>query len=240
VGYPSMFYPGAAGVIKGVFTDTAYLRDELLRIYSPPSDVAERTKVLHTPSRTPKQSIAFARISAGSASARRPLVLWAGRLDRQKRFDLVQQIAERMSHVDFLCWGDAVLDSAPTQTGLPRNLTLRRGFRSYSELPFEEATLWLFTSAWEGMPTILIEVAVRGMAVVASQVGGVPELVNEETGFPVVEVDNVDEYVAAVQACIDNRDLRIARAERLMAKAAKLYSQKTYVRDLTAIFACEN
>ena len=90
------------------------------------------------------------------------------------------------------------------------------------------------------MPTILIEVAVRGMAVVASQVGGVPELVNEETGFPVVEVDNVDEYVAAVQACIDNRDLRIARAERLMAKAAKLYSQKTYVRDLTAIFACEN
>jgi glycosyltransferase involved in cell wall biosynthesis len=89
------------------------------------------------------------------------------------------------------------------------------------------------------MPTILIEVAIRGMAIVASQVGGVPELVDEKTGFPVFKIDDVDDYVAAIQACIDDPERRIARAERLMDRAGTMYSQKTYVRHLTAIFECE-
>jgi glycosyltransferase involved in cell wall biosynthesis len=240
VGYPSMFYPTTAGVLQGVFTDTSYLRDELLRIYRPPADVALRTVALSTPSRTEKPAVSFARLSAAKRrGGERPRVLWAGRLDRQKRFDLVQQIAQRMPGVDFLCWGDPVLDVPPDHAATPRNLTLRPGFKSYSELPLEEADLWLFTSAWEGMPTILIEVSIRGMAVVASQVGGVPELIDEETGFPVFDVDDVDAYVAAVQRCLDSPEERVSRADRLRERAAQRYSQTSYVNDLTTLFAGE-
>ena len=62
------------------------------------------------------------------------------------------------------------------------------------------------------MPTILIEIAMRGMAVVASQVGGIPELIDEATGWPVRAVEDVDAYVAALRAALAGPVLRIARA----------------------------
>ncbi|MFK4874886.1 glycosyltransferase [Novosphingobium sp. ZW T3_23] len=239
VGYPSLFYPSTGAVLTGLFTDTEYLRNELLRIYNPPSPVAARILPLFTPSRTTPPAVSYAHTGAARGAGRRPRILWAGRLDRQKRFDLVQKIAQEMPDVDFLCWGDAVLDTPPDFTATPRNLTLRPGFKSYDELPLDDADLWLFTSAWEGMPTILIEMAVRGMAVVASQVGGVPELIDEETGYPVEDVENVEAYIAAIREALENPQQRIERAVRLQKKAADRYSQTSYVRDLREIFAGE-
>lgn len=240
VGYPSMFYASTAPNLTGLFTDTVYLRDELGRMYRPSKEISGRTMALFTPSRTERPKTPLAEIGAQSATGRRPRVLWAGRLDRQKRFDLVQQIAQRMPQVDFLCWGDAVLDSPPDMSLSPRNLTLRPGFKSYDELPFESADLWLFTSAWEGMPTILIEIAVRGVSVVASAVGGVPELIDETTGYPVAEASDIDAYVAAISQALREPDQRVKRAAKLQERAASQYSQDRYVRDLKAIFAKED
>lgn len=239
VGYPSLFYPSTGGILTGIFTDTQYLRNELLRIYNPPKPVADRIMPLFTPSRTVAPAQSYASMAMANARDRRPRILWAGRLDLQKRFDLVQQIARKMPDIDFLCWGDAVLDAPPDHSASPRNLTLKPGFKTYDELPMSEVDLWLFTSAWEGMPTILIEIAVRGMAVVASQVGGVPELIDHDTGYPVEDTGNVDAYVQAIRQALDNPGERIERAGRLQEKATRRYSQQSYVRDLRAIFAGE-
>ncbi len=40
---------------------------------------------------------------------RRPQVFWAGRWDRQKRIDLLLEVARRMPDVDFRMWGEPVL-----------------------------------------------------------------------------------------------------------------------------------
>ena len=240
VGYPSMVYSACAAQIAGIFTDTDYLRDELLKIYRPPPQVAQRTRALYTPARSQPTALALAEDSFLRRRARRPRILWAGRLDRQKRFDLVQQIAAAMPEADFLCWGDAVLDAPPDHALSPPNLVLNGGFKSYDELPFAEADLWLFTSAWEGMPTILIEIAMRGMAVVASQVGGIPELIDEATGWPVRAVEDVDAYVAALRAALAGPVLRIARARRLQARVAERYGEGQYVAALGAIFDAED
>lgn len=239
VGYPSLFYPSTGAVLTGLFTDTKYLREELLRIYNPPGSTGARIRPLFTPSRTTSPSVAYASLSAAHAEGRRPRVLWAGRLDFQKRFDLVQLIATEMPDVDFLCWGDAMLDAPPDESASPSNLVLKPGFKSYDELPMQDCDLWLLTSAWEGMPTILIEVAIRGMSVVASQVGGVPELIDATTGYPVEDAANVKAYVAAIRCALDNPEERVARAERLQEKAAERYSQGNYVRDLREILAEE-
>lgn len=239
VGYPSLFYPSTGGVLTGLFTDTEYLRNELVRIYNPPSAVAARIIPLFTPSRTVPPATPYASTGAMRGANRRPRVLWAGRLDFQKRFDLVQQIAQEMPDVDFLCWGDALLDTPPDESASPRNLVLKAGFKNYDELPMEDADLWLFTSAWEGMPTILIEIAVRGMAVVASEVGGVPELIDRTSGYPVKDAADVKAYVAAIREALDNPGERVERARRLQNKAVERYSQPSYVRDLRQIFAGE-
>ena len=239
VGYPSLFFPSTASVLTGIFTDTQYLKNELTRIYNAPRKIMDRVRPLYTPSRTLPPAKTYARTAIEGRTQRRARILWAGRLDIQKRFDLVQQIARKMPDVDFLCWGDAVLDAPPDHSASPQNLVLRPGFKSYSELPMDDVDLWLFTSAWEGMPTILIEIAVRGMAVVASQVGGVPELIDHDTGYPVEDAGSVDAYVDAIRQALDDPKQRMERADRLMAKAVRRYSQDSYVEDLRAIFAEE-
>lgn len=239
-GYPSLFYPSTGAILTGLFTDTEYLRNELLRIYSPPEHVAQRILPLFTPCRTVAPPKPFAELGASVSAKRQPTVLWAGRLDRQKRFDIAMEIARKMPDVTFLCWGDAVLDNPPDLETAPANLVLKPGFKTYEELPMDKADLWLFTSAWEGMPTILIEIAVRGMAVIASNVGGVPELIGPETGYPIEDIENVDAYVRTIRQALENPQERIQRARHLQDKAVQRYSTGRYVKDLRAIFGKEN
>ena len=148
-------------------------------------------------------------------------MLWAGRLDRQKRFDLVAAIARAMPDVDFSCWGKAVLDAPPDLSGLPRNLKINEPFASYAELPLEAADGWLYTSAWDGLPTILIELGALGVPIVASAVGGVPELIDGETGWPVPGDGGAQDYVRALREMIDNPKSRIAKAALFRSACAR-------------------
>ena len=165
----------------------------------------------------------------------RPHVLWAGRLDRQKRFDLVVAIAVAMPDVDFSCWGKAVLDAPPDLSSLPRNLKINEPFASYEELPFETAEGWLYTSAWDGLPTILIELSAIGVPIVASAVGGVPELIDAETGWPVPAEAGAQNYVRALREMIDNPELRIARAKALQARVRKNHTMSAYKARLAQV-----
>jgi glycosyltransferase involved in cell wall biosynthesis len=129
----------------------------------------------------------------------RPRILWAGRLDRQKRFDLLIDIAAAMPDVDFLCWGKAVLDAPPNLSALPANVRMQGAFASFDDLPLGEAEGFLYTSAWDGLPTILIELGALGVPIVASAVGGVPELIDEACGWPVPGDAGREAYVAALR-----------------------------------------
>ena len=234
-GYPD-FYPKTAAFLKAVFTDTEYLRHELIRIYRPPVRLTERVVALYSPFR----SNIPARTAASESLARtklhaRPQVLWAGRLDRQKRFDLVQQIAKAMPDVDFLCWGSALLDERPDVQAMPSNLVLHPPFQSYDEMPLRDADLWLFTSAWEGIPTILIEIAIRGMAVVATAVGGVPELLDSSTGWPIGTYAGPQDYVQAIREALASPLERISRAGRLQERAAARHSPHAYNQQVSSI-----
>lgn len=239
VGYPSDFYAATAAHLNGIFTDTEYLRDELLKLHRPNADVARRLLPLFSPIREiPKDTTPTATIAV-TKTRLRPRILWAGRLDRQKRFDLAVKIARTMPEADFVCWGAAGIDAHGPLGELPGNLALNGAFKSYDELPLDDADAWLFTSAWEGMPTLIIELAVRGVPIVASAVGGVPELIDELTGYPVDAEADAEVYVAALRKSIADPADRVARASRLQTKALARHSRASYVARLEKILRKE-
>jgi glycosyltransferase involved in cell wall biosynthesis len=90
-------------------------------------------------------------------------------------------------------------------------------FADWDELPLRASDAWLYTAAWDGLPTVLIEIGGLGLPVVASAVGGVPDLVTPETGWP-VEGDAPEAYVAALRALLADRDAAVARAAALQAR----------------------
>jgi glycosyltransferase involved in cell wall biosynthesis len=239
-GYPAMFFAGTMGSITAFLTDTAYLRDELVAMYRLPAGVARRIIPLFTPAQTALRvpAVAVERLTRAAAPAPK-LVLWAGRLDRQKRFDLVLEIARLMPDVEFRCWGAALLDAPPDLSALPGNVRMQGSFDSFDELPLVEAGAWLYTALWEGMPTTIIELATRGVTMVASAVGGVPELIREDTGWPVAADATADGYVACLREALDTPAEAARRAEALQARVASIYNEQVYDAALGALLDAE-
>lgn len=227
VGYPSDFFAKTAPNMTAIFTDTQFLRDELVKIYQPTSAIERKLIPLFSPIRSIPESLPVAAEAAASRVRARPRVLWAGRLDPQKRFDLVIEVAKLLPEIDFECWGGVVLGKSIAWE-LPVNMQLHGFFSGYDQLGLEDADAWLFTSDWEGMPTLIIELAVRGVSLVASAVGGVPELVTLATGYPVASFSGPEAYAVALRDALGNPQERIARARALQALALSRYTRDSY------------
>ncbi|RMG45458.1 MAG: glycosyltransferase, partial [Acidobacteria bacterium] len=74
---------------------------------------------------------------------------------------------------------------------------------------YREVDIFVLTSDWEGTPNVILEAMASGLPVVATRVGGVPEIVQHgETGF-LVDPEDEDGMVDAILTLIKNRDLRL-------------------------------
>lgn len=152
-------------------------------------------------------------------------VLWAGRLDRQKRPDLLADIAEAMPDVEFHVYGDAVLEAnnpALEKLEALANVLLRGHFDGMESLPFHEFPVFLYTSQWDGTPTIVLAAAFSGIPIVASAVGGVKDVVHDDSGFPIDEIENIALYVQAIRAVFANT----TKAEQLATVAQRYVQSK--------------
>lgn len=143
----------------------------------------------------------------------RPLrILWAGRIDREKRPDNLIKIATKAKKeglpLEFHVYGspafedhsyihnieesEAVIYHGPFEGGL-------------GTLPLKEFDVFLLTSEWEGMPNVILEAICGGLIVVASDVGGIHELIiNRKTGYLVSPFDNINGYVEAFKQIIQS------------------------------------
>ena len=231
-GYASADYFAANfDTIAAILTDTEYFKNDLIQTYAIPAALREKIVPVRMPARLAARTPSVARIAA-SNSTEPKVVIWAGRLDRQKRFDLVLQIARLMPDVQFHCWGKAVVDDAPAFESLPANVTMHEPYTSFDELPLTQVGAWLFTSAWEGLPNILIEIATLGVPVVATAVGGVPELVRPDTGWPVDAEATADVYVRELRHVLGHPEEGVRRAELLQALVLRDHGVDSFDRAL--------
>lgn len=239
-GYPTEFFVKTIEHLSGCMTDTLYLCDQLKQMYHLPREIQEKLKPLYTPAQSALSPVAIARLVAEQKSPEvHRRILWGGRLDRQKRFDLVIELARLMPDIEFWCWGSALLDKGPDLSKLPRNIIMKGTFSSFDEVPLESAALWLFTALWEGMPTTIIELATRGVGVVASAVGGVPELITPETGWPVAEGATVKMYEQVIRSALADPQEVARRSEALQDRVARLYNNDRYDADIAAMLGEE-
>jgi glycosyltransferase involved in cell wall biosynthesis len=244
-GYPVWYFAPLFQDMAGIYTDNHDLMTTFCDRYQLDQGQRQKVHVLYTPAKTPAPDQPVVDLQVASMAGRRqPVILWAGRLDRQKRFDLVIAIARAMPDVVFKCWGKAVLDADTPQDQTPDNLILHPPFTEYSDLPLAYSDGWLYTAEWDGLPTILIECGMLGLPIVASAVGGVPELITPETGWPVTTaalqpIEGKDQvtteaavYVAALREMLRDPQERRARARRLQMRVAGQHSKSAFSRAL--------
>lgn len=168
---------------------------------------------------------------AGNGQSR---VLWAGRLDRQKRPDLLARIAAAMPEVQFDVHGTAVVDDVADQ-GLSRlpNVHLHGAFDGFESLLAGGHAAYLYTSQWDGLPNVLLEAAAAGLPIVASDVGGVGDFLAHEQR--VEPFDDVDGYVRRLNALLADPSLASEWVARQRARLQQAHSSEAFLTAVAAI-----
>jgi glycosyltransferase involved in cell wall biosynthesis len=126
-----------------------------------------------------------------SGSSVSQIVLAAGRLSPEKGFDRLIEAAPSICHanpdVGVVLFGEGALRPAIECQIAKRGLTHRvvlPGFRSDLDSLIGAADVVVLPSLTEGLPNIALEASAAGVPVVATAVGGTPEVIAAgETGF---------------------------------------------------------
>jgi glycosyltransferase involved in cell wall biosynthesis len=201
--------------MTGVITDSEYLARELTETYRVGDKDRARLHVFRAPVDVDLPVISTSPARPG----RRPQIFWAGRWDRQKRIGLVLQVARLMPDVDVRMWGESVLTGSHVREA-PGNVRLEATYAHISEIPLAEADVWLYTSGWDGVPSQLLEVAMTGIPIVGSLVGGTGEVLSEQDAWPVADRDNPEAYVQSIRTALadpdDSRHRALALRERML------------------------
>ena len=138
---------------------------------------------------------------------------------RQKRIGLLFEVARLLPDVDFRMWGASVLTRGHVDEA-PDNVQLQGTYAHISEIPLAEGDAWLYTSAWDGVPSQLLEVAMTGIPIVGSLVGGTGEVLSTKDSWPVAEGEGAEAYVAAIREVLgdpsDSRHRALALRERML------------------------
>lgn len=110
----------------------------------------------------------------------RKTVLCIARIASPKRFDLFINIATLLPHYNFLWIGNRT-----SQDGLPKNVVCLGEIPNAAKY-YSLVDLCILPSDYEGLPITIIEAMSYGKPVVASNVGGISEIViNDQNGYTV-------------------------------------------------------
>lgn len=230
-GYPVWYFAPLFGKARAI-GDSRNLIQTLAERYSVPKERKDQLTALATPAMTDYAGPPMAQDMSPHA---RPTLIWAGRFDRQKRVDILVDVARLMPDVDFLCWGKAVLDAAPDFSDWPTNIKRNGAFTSYDELPLKETDGFFYTSDWDGIPTILIELGAMGVPMIASASGGVPELIGSDRGWTVPVGSTPQDYVDAIRQMLADPAERLRRASALQDYVREQHSFPAYVQAVDAL-----
>lgn len=165
-------------------------------------------------------------------SARR--LLWAGRLERQKRLELLTQAVEATPEFDWDIQGPGPADGKNDATirleKLP-NAKLHGPYDDFGQIADAGHLAFVYTSAWDGLPNVLLEAASAGLVIIAPDIGGIRDLIPRALLLP-AESD-ADAYAHAIRALSDP----LVRKERIDMQKKQLaaFTWDNFVSGLEAI-----
>lgn len=230
--------------LDGLITDNSHTARLIEDILALPT---ERILVHRQPAAADPSALASAASADTVFTPESPFrLLWPHRLDGEKRPDALVAIAGELARQQVPAvidvWGQRVLttDGDSLMRDLARAGVRYRGPYSggLSGIDLSGYHALLLTSESEGMPLVLVQALQLGLPVIASAVGGVPDLIIDgETGLLTAGPDDASGYVRSVKRLLDNIALRRAIIERGRAFAAERHSWKAFQCTVEETFA---
>jgi 2-deoxystreptamine N-acetyl-D-glucosaminyltransferase/2-deoxystreptamine glucosyltransferase len=156
----------------------------------------------------------------------RPRIGYVGRLAEQKRPEILVEAISLMRHpASLVVVGDgprADVVSRMVRESLPPDRVVLRGFVEHSQVPAVLASLDVLAlpSSYEELGSVLVEAMIAGLPVVATAVGGIPEVVDDGATGLLVPPDDPAAMAAALDRLVSSPAERRRMSEAARHRAA--------------------
>lgn len=135
-------------------------------------------------------------------------LLWASRLDPEKRPELLKKIAVALERarpdLSIDVWGESYSGFDVAQLERLPNVRVRGSYSGFASLEPQQYDVFLYTTAFDGLPNVVIEAMASELPVIAPDIGGIPEaLIDRETGVLLSGTQQDDELVSAYLGAIE-------------------------------------
>jgi len=156
------------------------------------------------------------------------VLAFAGRIGPQKSLDLLLDAVGRLDGVTLLIGGDGDL-RASLERRAPANARFLGPLSRQQVVDlFAGADAMVLPSSWENFPHTVVEALAVGTPVIATRVGGVPEVVTDGDNGLLLEPGSADALVDAIGRFRDDADLRRRLAENAAPSVARFAPETVF------------
>lgn len=168
---------------------------------------------------------------------------FVGRLSEEKGLvyliEAISEVINNIATVRLLIVGDGPLREELEQLvrdkGLGSNIIFT-GFQENSEDWFPSFDLFVLPSLTEGTPMVLLEAMAIGIPVIASQVGGIPNIINNEENGILVPSKNSKALSQAILKVYQSQRLRKILSLNAKKTIKKKYNIKNWIKKIEDIY----
>ncbi len=176
--------------------------------------------------------------------------LWIGtisELHKNKGLDFIIQafakIASTNKNIELFIIGDGEeqkkLRALSQKLGI-QNIVNFLGFKKEASRYLQAFDIFTLTSRTEAFPYALLEAGSAGVPIIASRVGGIPELISNKENGILVEPGNIFDIEYALRDLIQNPEKRNTFSLLLKKKVEEFFSLKVMLSNTLEIYNSEN
>jgi glycosyltransferase involved in cell wall biosynthesis len=166
------------------------------------------------------------------------VTVFTGRLSAEKKVDQLikvwPQVRDRFSEAELLIIGEG--EKGPELKRLaPRGVSFLGSVADVSPY-LQAADLFVLPSSTEGLSNALLEAMSTGLPVVATSVGGAPDLIDHKENGWLISPDHITELEEAIVTILGNEQLRDKLGKQARAKMVSEYDLKQVASRLKDLY----
>lgn len=164
-------------------------------------------------------------------------IMWASRVCKQKRPDILKAVSNQLDSSKYVIDAYGQLEEGLTPEYFADSRVDYKGpFNGAGSLPVKEYDMFLYTSEGDGVPNMLQEMTALGLPIVASNVGGIKEFIEDgKTGKLIVDHEVIEDYVSAIENLSDWK-LRESYNQQAQTRLNTTFSKKVLLERIKQDF----
>lgn len=160
-------------------------------------------------------------------------ILWASRLSLQKRPDILKAIGKKLDPTKFQI--DAYGREQHFEGKYLNNIesiNYKGSYNGIENIDLSQYDAFLYTSQTDGIPNVLLEISIAGLPIVASNAGGVKEvIIDKKTGL-LSDVEKIDEYVQKLEYIKTNPKKAAQMVLRCQELVQERFNWQNFIKDV--------